>query len=106
VASETPVESGAASWRNLFAKRAAIRGEHLAWGELQNRWHMTHGKRVPRHLCAGCRWPIAGAALDLIDGCRVHDTDDHACLIHYGERWRTAATRALVAFGLTPPEDR
>jgi hypothetical protein len=84
-----------ASWRNL------------AWGELQNRWHMAHGKRVPRHLCAGCRKPISNAAaLDLIDGCRVHDTAGHHCLIRWGACWRSAATRALAAMGLTPKGTR
>jgi hypothetical protein len=102
-------------WRDLFAERTAIRqfdggysraeAERLAWGELQNRWHIAHAERVPRHLCAACRRPIVGPALDLIDGNRVHDADGHECLIRYGERWRGAATRALVAMGLRPPAD-
>jgi hypothetical protein len=97
-------------WRDLFEERAAIRqfddrtaADRLAWGELQNRWHMAHGPRVPQHLCAGCRRPIGeAAALDLIDGNRVHDAAGHDCLIRWGERWRGAATRALVAMGLRP----
>jgi hypothetical protein len=82
----------------------------LAWSAMQTRWHLEHGERVPRHLCAGCRRPIAGSspatsapALDLIDRCRLHDAAGHDCLIRYGERWRDAATRALVAMGLSPP---
>ena len=105
-----------AFWRDLFEERAAIRqidarysraeAERLAWGELQNRWHMGHGERVPPHLCAGCRQPVAKAAtLDLIDSCRVHDATGHDCLIRWGERWRGAATRALVAMGLRRPAD-
>ena len=99
-------------WRDLHAGRTAIRqydgsytrdqGEHLAWGELQNRWHMEHGERVPRQLCAGCWRPIGNQALELIDGCRVH-SDGYDCLIRWGERWRGAATRALVEMGLRPP---
>jgi hypothetical protein len=59
----------------------------LAWGDLQNRWHMEHGERVPRHLCAGCGKLIGGLpALDFIDGNRVHDADGHDCLIAFGER--------------------
>jgi hypothetical protein len=102
----------AAFWRDLFEERAAIReggysraeAEPLAWGELQNRWHLAHGERVPRHLCAGCRRPIIGAAptLDLIDGNRVHDAAEHDCLIRWGERWRAAASRGLIAIGLSP----
>lgn len=91
-------------WRHLYDERAAIReynghysraeAERLAWGELQYRWHLQHGDRVPRDLCAGCRRPIGlAAALDLIDGNRVH----------LDERWRATATRALVALGLVPP---
>jgi hypothetical protein len=113
---EIDEESGVdpASWRDLFEERAAIRqfdggcsradAERLAWGELQTRWLMTHGERVPRHLCAGCRRPVGDAdALDLIDGNRVHDAAGHDCLIRWGERWRGAATRALVAMGLPLP---
>jgi hypothetical protein len=118
VAQTLAITPAAPSWRNLFVERAAIRGERLAWGELQNRWHMTHGKRVPTALCAGCRRPIGElrdreksdisekrAPLDLIDGNRVHDAAAHDCLIRYGERWRGAATRALVAMGLSAPAE-
>jgi hypothetical protein len=101
-------------WRNLFEERAAIRGfdgrfprakaEWLAWRELQNRWHMERGERVPPHLCAGCRRPIGDAlALDLIDGNRVHRDAENSCLIRHGERWRNAASRALVACGINQP---
>jgi hypothetical protein len=101
-------------WRELFEERAAIRkcgglysraeAEVLAWGELQNRWHIEHGDRIPRDVCAGCRRPIGNAeALDLIDGSRVHLTDANGCLIRHGSRWSTNATRALMAVGLRPP---
>jgi hypothetical protein len=70
-------------WRELFEKRAAARerlnhytrvaAERRAWGEIENRWHLQHGDRIPRDLCAGCRKPIGNAeALDMIDGNRVH----------------------------------
>jgi hypothetical protein len=63
---------------------------------------MRHGERVPQDLCAGCRRPIASSkALDLIDGNRVHFAGDD-CLVRHGERWRAAATRALIALGLWP----
>ena len=103
-------------WRELYEERAAIRqydggyrrdeAERLAWGELQNRWHMARGERVSRELCAGCRRPIGNAeALDMIDGNRVHlATLD--CLIRRGDRWRRAGTAALVAMGLNPPLER
>jgi hypothetical protein len=39
----------------------------------------------------------------LIDGNRCHDRAGHGCLIRYGERWRNAATAALIALGLQPP---
>jgi hypothetical protein len=83
-----------------IANRTLAEAKRLAWGELQNRWHMAHGKQVPRHLCAGCGERIADSsqALDLIDGNRVHDTD---CLIRHGERWRSVASRALIAIGMS-----
>jgi hypothetical protein len=103
-----------ADWRGLYEERAAIRqyyghcsraeAEALAWAEVQSCWQMERGERVSRHFCAGCRRPIGTEkVLDLIDGNRVHTSDDHACLTRHGERWRAAATRALVAFGLQPP---
>jgi hypothetical protein len=105
----------AALWIGRFEERAAHRhpiypravAERLAWAEIEARWHLELGERVPRELCAGCREPIGEAkALDLIDGCRVHVRPDHNCLIRYGGRWRAAATRALVLLGLTPPSGR
>jgi hypothetical protein len=103
-----------ADWRDLYDERSAIRqyyghysraeAEALAWGEMQNRWHAEHGERVSRDLCAGCRRPIrTEKVLDLIDGNRVHTSDDNACLAQQGSRWRAAATRALMAFGLRLP---
>jgi hypothetical protein len=114
VRSVTGEPSDLAFWREVFEERAAVRqfdggysraqAERLAWGELQNRWHLAHGERVPRELCAGCRRPIGdAAALDLIDGNRVHHAAGHDCLIAYGTRWRGPATAALVAIGLRPP---
>jgi hypothetical protein len=104
-------------WRYFYEERAAIReydghytraeAEVLAWGQLQDRWHFEHGVRVPRDLCAGCRQSIGSAdALDLIDGNRVHLRGDRDCLVQHGERWRAAATRALLALGLRPPQSR
>jgi hypothetical protein len=100
-------------WAALFARRAVdwelggrsrAEAEKIAWAETQNRWHMEHGERVSRDLCAGCRRPIGTKkALDLIDGNRVHIGEDNACLIRHGERWRAAAMRALGALGLRPP---
>ena len=59
------------------------------------RWHLEHGERVPRDLCAGCRMPIGdGAAMDLADDNRVHLDPDYRCLIAWGETWRAAARAA------------
>jgi hypothetical protein len=110
---ELTPEGMGADWRHLFEERAAHReydggythaeAERLAWGEMQNRWHMEHGDRVPRDLCPGCRQQLGSTeVLDLIDGTRVHFKNNE-CLIRYGERWRTAATRGLLGFGLKPP---
>lgn len=89
-------------WGALHPPGKAAR---LAWGELQNRWHRLHGERVPEWQCAGCDEPIGGLpVLDLGDGNRAH-LDRLDCLIRYGERWRGAATRALVSIGLQPPTE-
>jgi hypothetical protein len=102
-------------WHELHEERSAFRqydggycreeAERLAWGELQNRWHMARGERVPNHVCAGCRCPtLNGETLDLIDGCRVHVGGGEVdCLVLWGEHWRSAATLALMAMGLRPP---
>src|SRR6266478_6719489 len=84
-----------AHWRALHPEEAV----GLAWGELQDRWHKLHGERVSPDLCSGCRRSIGdGKALDLCDGNRVH-LDDLNCLLQHGERWRRAATGALVEAG-------
>jgi hypothetical protein len=88
-----------AYWRALHPEHEAT---HLAWGELQGRWHKLHGERVLPDLCAGCRRPLGNVELlHLGDGNRVH-LDNLNCVIRHGERWRRAATRALVAIGLQP----
>jgi len=103
-------------WCDLFAERTAARqfgggytgveAKRLAWGELQNRWHMAHGAHVPPHLCAGCDRPIAtGQALDLIDGCRVHLANGSVdCLVKLGRvlarrRHASASNDGLAAAG-------
>lgn len=45
--------------------------------------------------------------LALGDGARVHLDDRRGldCLIAYGAAWHAAATRALLAMGLTAPPD-
>jgi hypothetical protein len=81
---------------------------HLAWGEIENHWHMRHGERVPHWQCAGCREPIGGrVALTLADGNRVHLDGAHRldCLLAFGGRWRAEATAGLQALGLHPPPD-
>jgi hypothetical protein len=89
-------------WRALHPESEAAR---LAWGELQDRWHMQYGERVPHWRCAGCREPIGRlAALDLADGNRVH-LDHLDCLLSFGERWRSEAAAGLRALGLDPPVD-
>jgi hypothetical protein len=98
-------------------ERAAIRqyeascsrqeADALAWGETLNEWHMTHGKRTPRDLCAGCLRPIGDGeeALDHADETRTHMADGFDCVIQYGKHWRGAAERALAAMGLVPPAE-
>jgi hypothetical protein len=76
--------------------------ERLAWGKMIKRWRRLHAKPVPRSQCAECGEAIGEALpLDLIDGNRAH-FEGYSC-IKYVQRWREAATRALVAMGLQPP---
>jgi hypothetical protein len=88
-------------WATPHDKGEAAR---LAWSEMENRWHRLHGVLVPASRCAGCGSGIAGTIpiFDMGDGNQVH-FDSLDCLIRYGQRWRGAATRALVAMGLQPP---
>jgi hypothetical protein len=101
-------------WRDLYEQRAAhwslegrrsrAEAEALAWAELENRWHRMRGERVPPDICAGCRRRIGAAgALVLSDGNRAHIDDAGECVTRHGERWRVAASRALIAMGLRPP---
>jgi hypothetical protein len=64
-------------------------------------WHLDHGERIPRNLCAGCRNPILPGddSLDLADDNRVHfphGDDAYNCLIQWGQTWREAARKALA----------
>jgi hypothetical protein len=100
-------------WRRQLAVRAIDRelggtrspedAARLAWGELECRWHRLYGERIPEWQCAGCGEPIEGLqSFDPGDGSRVH-LNKLGCLICYGERWRGAAGRALLAMGVIPP---
>jgi len=67
---------------------------------------MAHGRRAPASLCAGCDQLISGVEILLLpDGTRVH-FGGLECLVRYGERWRSAATDALVTMGLTTAEEQ
>jgi hypothetical protein len=68
------------------------------------RWHLDHGERVPRDLCAGCRRPITAhqLALDLADDNRVHFANGCDCLIQHGERWRRTAREVIAHFDHGP----
>jgi hypothetical protein len=94
-----------ACWSAFHATGEAAR---LAWGEVENHWHMQYGERAPHRQCAGCREPIGRlAALDLGDGNRVHLDGAHGldCVLAFGERWRSEAKAGLQALGLDPPPD-
>jgi hypothetical protein len=101
-----------------FADTQATEIIDIATARKQTRWHLEHGERVPRALCAGCRRPFAPSdeGLDLADGNRVHlgrgassdplllrdqPQEDgppvYSCLIAWGERWRRQAREALAA---------
>ena len=94
-------------WR-IGAFHPADEAARLAWGEIENHWHMQYGERVPHWQCAGCREPIGGLpALGLADSNRVHLDGAHGldCLLAFGKRWRAEATTGLRALGLDPPPD-
>ena len=96
-----------AFYRNSFERRrpfySAQEAGAIAWGEDVNQWHKDHGNRVSPDICAGCLAPIGETTFLLLsDGTRVH-LATLECLLAYGKQWRGAATQALMAFGLTPP---
>jgi hypothetical protein len=100
-------------WQRRFTVRTFewLRGnrnwqaaKRLAWGDLQNDWHGMYSRRWPTWQCAGCEGAIGGLdALNLPDGNRVH-REPIACLIAFGNRWRSDADDGLVALGLQAPE--
>ena len=111
LSSDRGIAMSAADWgirhREALAYWSALhpagKAGRLAWGEIENQWHMRYGKRVPDWECAGCRDPIGGlAALTLADGNRVH-LDKLNCLLTFGQRWRRDAAAALNVLGLAPP---
>jgi hypothetical protein len=65
---------------------------------------MAHCEPAAAGICAGCQQPIGSDdVIVMIGGNRCHDRAGHACLIRHGERWRNAATAALIALSLQPP---
>ena len=100
-------------WSDIYEERAAhrqfdgdyprVEAELLAWREIEWRWHFAHREQVPVEVCAGCGQLIgADEALDLIDDARIH-MKGHRCRTAYEQRWRRAASSALVTLGLQPP---
>jgi hypothetical protein len=100
-------------WSDLYEERAAhrqfdggyprIEAELLAWRDIEWRWHLAHRERASAEVCAGCgQLILPDETLDLIDGARVH-MKGYRCRIAYEQRWRSAATNALIALGLQPP---
>jgi hypothetical protein len=85
-------------------QRSSEEAHRLAWADLQNEWHVLHGRRWPAWQCAGCNRPLSGhPALDLPCGNRVH-LEDLECLIAFGRRWRHDAHQALITLGMHPSE--
>lgn len=109
-AEEMAAEGEARVWGNLFLDRVGhwscnrerAEAELLAWSDLENRWHMAYGERVPHDRCAGCRKALGtGEIGELADGNMVHVADGYDCLIQHGERWRKVASDALRAMGVS-----
>ena len=104
-----------ADWRSKFAHLAADyaatagslpEARRWTWTDLQNRWRIAHGERLPRDRCAGCGQEFGSAPfLDLIDGNRVHVDEKYACLARFTRRWRRDARRALRAMGIAEPAE-
>jgi hypothetical protein len=87
-------DSGSSAERQFSPPQTEI--PEFAYLKAAMRWHLEHGKRVPRELCAGCRAPLGDAeATDLADGNRVHLDPDYRCLIRWGEIWRRVACNAV-----------
>jgi hypothetical protein len=75
----------------------------MAYNVTISTWHLDYGHMPVRTHCAGC-----GRQLDhqqqimvLLDGANLHDSD--ACLVAWGETWRTAASGALQRLGIHKP---
>lgn len=106
---------GVYPWLDIFSERAAhrefdggcsrIEAERLAWSEVELRWHLLRGERVPRNVCAGCCEPFDDTeVLDLIDGSRVHLGGERRCLELWTQKWRAAAKSGLQVIGLKCPK--
>jgi hypothetical protein len=88
---------------SLMLTIRASKRNSLLGGKIEWRWHLAHREWTSAGVCAGCDQRIrADEALDLIDGARVH-LKDGSCRIAYEQRWRSAATNALIVLGLQPP---
>lgn len=111
---ERPDGDGVGDWREWMRDRyrrkvatgnfADKRNVLLSvWGEAERAYHFRKGMVPEPEFCAGCgaRLSRADRVIVLLDGARVHSSND--CLDAYESDWRSEAKAALVAMGLNPP---
>jgi len=75
----------------------------MAYNVTISTWHLDYGQVPAGTHCAGCGKALADQrqVMVLHDGAHLHDSD--ACLVAWGEAWRTAASGALQRLGIHKP---
>jgi hypothetical protein len=75
----------------------------MAYNTVLTDWHLSCGHVPARTHCAGCGRPLVSGEPDMVlpDGAHLHDSD--ACLVAWGDKWRTAAAAALQRLGINAP---
>jgi hypothetical protein len=75
-----------------------------AFERVLHEWHQRHAWPGSEY-CAGCGGDLAGGQSihEFPTGESVHLTDDLACWLEFGRRWRAAAVAGLADLGIEAP---
>jgi hypothetical protein len=108
----TPCPDDALAWRRayfaecdrLMIRDGIVLAQPKAFERVLHEWHQRHAWPASE-WCAGCGGDLAGGQSihEFPTGESVHLTDDLACWLEFGRRWRAAAVAGLADLGIEAP---
>jgi hypothetical protein len=109
------VDDDSQAWRRAYFAECArlmlrdgivlAEAQPKAYERLLHDWHQRHAW-PGSEWCAGCGGDLAGGQSihEFPTGESVHLTDDLACWLEFGRRWRASAVAGLRELGIEAPE--